>query len=576
MSEPTPISIRPPRWLLKPAVEGAAELGADMSLSPLMAQLLVQRGLTTVEMARDFLVPKLATLGDPTVLPEMNLAVERILHAVDAKQSVVLYGDYDVDGVTSMALMHLILKAYGLATHLFLPTRMEEGYGLSLDGIAKCYEQFGKPDLFIALDCGTTSLKEVAKLRADGVDCVIIDHHELSPQGRPDCLALVNPKLGKDYHYFCTAGLVFKVSHALLKARMIESYDLKETLDLVALGTVADLVPLIDENRLLVRRGLEALAQTTRHGLKALKTIAGVEGLVQTHHVGFRLGPRLNAAGRLDTAATALQLLLATDADEGAALAELLEAHNKDRQNVEQQVHIEAETMLSNIGEIDKVSAIVLASRNWHPGVIGIVASRISRLCHRPTILVSIDENGIGKGSGRSIPGFSLVEAIDICRDHLLGGGGHAMAAGISVHEDKIDSFRTAFQVAAREALSKEAMTAVLELDAEVKLRDLSLSFFESYKLLEPFGQKNPEPLFLCRNVKPKLPGRTMKEKHLRIILTQEGASMEARWFNAPIGKLPPAPWDVAMRIQRGWFRGVEQWQLTLEAVRPAESVLPS
>ena len=573
MSEPVPISIRPPRWLLKPSVEGAAELAADMSLSPLMAQLLLQRGLTTVEMAHDFLVPKLATLGDPTVLPEMKPAVERILRAVDEKQSVVLYGDYDVDGVTSMALMHLILEAYGLDTHLFLPTRMEEGYGLSIDGIAKCYEQFGRPDLFIALDCGTTSLREAAKLREDGVDCVIIDHHELSPLGRPDCLALVNPKLGKDYHYFCTVGLVFKVSHALLKARMIEGYDLKETLDLVALGTVADLVPLIDENRLLVRRGLEALAQTTRHGLRALKAIAGVEGLVQTHHVGFRLGPRLNAAGRLDTAATALQLLLAKAPDEGAALAELLEAHNKDRQNVEQQVHLEAEDMLANIGEIDKVSAIVLASRNWHPGVIGIVASRISRMCHRPTILVSVDDNGIGKGSGRSIPGFSLVEAIDICRDHLLGGGGHAMAAGISVREDKIDAFRTAFQVAAREALSKEAMTAVLELDAEVKLRDLSLSFFESYKLLEPFGQRNPEPLFLCRNVKPKLPGRTMKEKHLRIILTQEGASMEARWFNAPIGKLPPAPWDVAMRIQRGWFRGTEQWQLTLEAVRPAESV---
>ena len=573
MSDPAPISIRPPRWLLKPAVEGAAELSADMGLPPLMAQLLVQRGLTTVEKARDFLVPKLASLGDPTVLPEMSLAVERILRAVDARESVVLYGDYDVDGVTSMALMHLILKAYGLDTHLFLPTRLEEGYGLSLDGIAKCYEQFGKPALFIALDCGTTSLKEVAKLREDGVDCVIIDHHELSPLGRPDCLALVNPKLGDAHHYFCTAGLVFKVSHALLKARMLPGYDLKETLDLVALGTVADLVPLIDENRLLVRRGLEALAQTPRHGLKALKQIAGVEGLVQTHHVGFRLGPRLNAAGRLDTAATALQLLLATDSDEGGMLAELLEAHNKDRQNVEQQVHAEAEAMLAAIGEIDTVSAIVLASRSWHPGVIGIVASRISRLCHRPTILVSIDENGIGKGSGRSIPGFSLVEAIDICRAHLLGGGGHAMAAGISVHEDKIDSFRIAFQDAAREALSKEAMTPVLELDAEVKLRDLSLNFFESYKLLEPFGQKNPEPLFLCRNVKPKLPGRIMKDKHLRIILTQEGASMEARWFNAPIGRLPPAPWDVAMRIQRGWFRGVEQWQLTLEAVRPAESV---
>jgi single-stranded-DNA-specific exonuclease len=389
--------------------------------------------------------------------------------------------------------------------------------------------------------------------------------------GRPDCLALVNPKLGDSHHYFCTAGLVFKVSHALLKARMIESYDLKESLDLVALGTVADLVPLIDENRLLVRRGLEALAQTTRHGLKALKQLAGVEGLVQTHHVGFRLGPRLNAAGRLDTAATALQLLLSDDPEEGAMLAALLEAHNKDRQNVEQQVHAEAEAMLAGIGDIEKVSAIVLGSRNWHPGVIGIVASRVSRLCHRPTILVSFDENGVGKGSGRSIPGFSLVEAIDICRDHLLGGGGHAMAAGISVEESKLDSFREAFSAAAREALSKEAMTPVLELDAEVKLRDLSLAFFESYKLLEPFGQKNPEPLFLCRRVNPRLPGRVMKEKHLRIMLTQEGASMEARWFNAPVGDLPPAPWDVAMRVQRGWFRGQEQWQLTLEAVRTAE-----
>ncbi len=571
MSEPAPFSIRPPRWLLKPVVEGAAELAADTGLSPLMAQMLTQRGVATVEQARDFLVPKLASLGDPTVLPEMNTAVERLLKAVDEKQRVVLYGDYDVDGVTSMALMHLILKAYGLDTHLFLPTRMEEGYGLSLDGIAKCHEQFGKPDLLVALDCGTTSIKEVAKLRLDGVDCVIIDHHELSPQGRPDCLALVNPKLGKEHHYFCTAGLVFKVSHALLKARMIKEYDLKDTLDLVALGTVADLVPLVEENRLLVRRGLEALAQTPRHGLRALKQIAGVEGLVQTHHVGFRLGPRLNAAGRLDTAATALSLLLSCDPAEGAELAACLEAHNKDRQSVEQQVHAEAEAMLATIGDLEKVSAIVLGSRKWHPGVIGIVASRISRLCHRPTILVSFDENGVGKGSGRSIPGFSLVEAIDICREHLLGGGGHAMAAGIAVEEGKLEVFREAFCAAAREALSKEAMTPLLELDAEVRLKDLSLNFLESYKLLEPFGQKNPEPLFLCRRVTPRLPGRLMKEKHLRIMLSQDGTSMEARWFNAPLGRLPPAPWDVAMRVQRGWFRGVEQWQLTLESVRTAE-----
>jgi single-stranded-DNA-specific exonuclease len=339
----------------------------------------------------------------------------------------------------------------------------------------------------------------------------------------------------------------------------------------VALGTVADLVPLVSENRLLVRRGLEALAQTQRLGLRALKQLAGVDGLVQTHHVSFRLGPRLNAAGRLDTALKSLELLLAAEMETAAELANLLEAQNKDRQNVEQAVHAEAEAMLGTLGDLNELSAIVLGSRNWHPGVIGIVASRISRLCHRPTILVSFDENGVGKGSGRSIPGFSLVEAIDICRDHLLGGGGHAMAAGISVEEAKIDSFREAFSIAARKALSDEAMTPVLELDAEVRLKDLTLSFLENYKLMEPFGQKNTEPLFLCRRVNPKLPGRSIKGKHLRLMLTQDGAGMDSVWFNAPIGKLPPPPWDVAMRLQRSFFRGQEQWQITLEGVRTSE-----
>jgi len=571
MSETPVMFIRPPRWLVKPDAEGAAELAAETGLPSLLTHLLAQRGITTAEKARDFLVPKLATLGDPRLLPEMPAAVERMLKAVDEKQKVVLYGDYDVDGVTSMALLHLVLKAYGLETKLFLPSRMEEGYGLSMDGLAKCFELFGKPDLLIALDCGTTSLNETAWLAEQGVDCVIVDHHELSPLGKPKCLAMVNPKLGEEWHYFCTAGLVFKVSHALLKTRPAPNFDLKETLDLVALGTVADLVPLVSENRLLVRRGLEALGQTQRLGLRALKQLAGVDGLVQTHHVSFRLGPRLNAAGRLDTAAKALELLLAPEMETAAELANLLEAQNKDRQNVEQAVHAEAETMLGTLGDLDDLSAIVLGSRNWHPGVIGIVASRISRLCHRPTILVSFGEDGVGKGSGRSIPGFSLVEAIEVCHEHLLGGGGHAMAAGISVEESKFDSFRVAFSAAARQALSDEAMTPLLELDAEVKLKDLTLSFLENYKLMEPFGQKNPEPLFFCRRVMPKLPGRSIKGKHLRLMLTQDGAGMDSVWFNAPIGKLPPAPWDVAMRLQRSFFRGQEQWQVTLDSVRASE-----
>ena len=562
---------RPPRWLLKPVPEGVVELSSESGLHPILALLLAQRGITKAPQIRDFLVPKLASLGDPLVLPEMPRAVERILEAVDKGQRVALYGDYDVDGVTSMALMYLTLNAYGLKPHLFLPSRMDEGYGLSLDGFARLFEEYGKPDLLLALDCGTTSIKELTWLREQGVDCVIVDHHELAPEGRPPCIALVNPKLGTDYHYFCTAGLVFKVAHALMKTRRVEGFDLKETLDLVALGTVADLVPLVDENRLLVRRGLEALAQTERIGLRALKLTAGVDGFIQTHHVGFRLGPRLNAAGRLDTAFTSLQLLLADNHDVASEYAALLESHNRDRQAVELAVYNEAEQMLLAMGDMDQHHAVVLGSRNWHPGVVGIVASRLSRLVNRPTILFSFDENGMGKGSGRSIPGFSLVEAIDICREHIVRGGGHAMAAGVSVSEDKLEVFRAAFCEAARRALTDENLTAVLELDAEVRLSELTLDFLQNFRLMEPFGQKNSEPVFLCKRIMPRLPGRLMKEKHLRVMLTQDGASMEARWFNAPLQNLPKPPWDVAMRVQRNYWRGEEQWQLTLDAVRSAE-----
>lgn len=543
-------------------------------IAPLIRLLLAQRGITTAEGVVDFLYPRLAMLGDPFELPEMDAAVERILAAVDARQRVVLYGDYDVDGVTSMAVLHLTLKAYGLDTHLFLPHRLEEGYGVSFDGIARVLEEFGKPDLFLALDCGTTSLKEMAFLAEQGVDVVIIDHHELSPLGRPACRALVNPKLGDSYHYFCTVGLVFKVAHALLKRRKLPDFDLRETLDLVALGTVADLVPLVDENRVLVRRGLELIASTNRPGLKALKAVAGIDGVVQTQHLSFRLGPRLNAAGRLDTASTSLQVLLAADDESAAEGADLLDLHNRERQGVETQVFREAEAQLQALGDLSALSAIVLGSRDWHPGVVGIVASRLSRMCHRPTILIAIDEAGVGKGSGRSIPGISLVEAIEPCRDILRAGGGHAMAIGLSILEEHIDDFRTRFGQAISERLADQSLLPTLEIDAELRLRDMTSDFLEQFKLMEPFGMANPEPVFICREVYPKLPGRVMKEKHLRVSLMQDGIQQDAIYFNAPLANLPPPPWNVAVRLQRNFFRGNESWQFTIEGIRPADEPL--
>lgn len=559
-------------WVLKPGAEdaAAARMGGR-PLARLIAQLLAQRGHVTEDAVQAFLNPRLSALGDPFLLPEMEAAVERIFAAVDNKENVVLYGDYDVDGVTSLSIMHLTLKAYGLDTKLFLPLRMEEGYGVSRDGITRVFEEFGKPDLFIAMDCGTTSLVEMEVLASQGVDVVIIDHHELSPNGRPKCAALVNPKLGGSHHHFCTAGLAFKVAHALLKTRMVPGFDLREMLDLVALGTVADLVPLVDENRIIVRRGLELIANTQRPGLRALKEVAGLDGLVQTHHLGFRIGPRLNAAGRLDTALTSLQVLLADDHTEAMAGAQLLDAHNRDRQGVELQVFKEAEAMLHELGCLDNLHGIVLGSRDWHPGVVGIVASRISRMCHRPTILIAIDSEGMGKGSGRSIPGLSLVETIEHCRHLLKKGGGHAMAIGLSIHESDIPEFRETFAAVVRERLSTQQLTPMLELDGELRFREMTSDFLEQYRLLEPFGMGNPEPLFLCRGVMPRLPGRIMKEKHLRVTLRQDGAQQDAIYFNAPLAELPPPPWDVALRLQRNWYRGNETWQFTIEAVRAAE-----
>lgn len=571
MSAPPSRHSAPPRWFLKPVPPAAAGFGERLGIHPLVAALVASRGFESDAEARDFLQPRLANLSDPFALPEMQAAVERLLAAVDRKEKVILYGDYDVDGVTSMAMLHLTLREYGLETDLFLPHRMEEGYGMSGDGIARCFEKHGTPDLLVALDCGTTSLAEAQWLKEHGVDCIIVDHHELAQAGRPECVALVNPQLGDTLHHLCTAGLVFKVAHALLKTRRLPEFDLKEFLDLVTLGTVADLVPLIGENRSIVRRGLEAIAQTKRIGLRALKEVAGVDGFVQTHHLGYRLGPRLNAAGRLDTALTALHLLLADDPQQARDYATLLDSHNRDRQGVETRVMTEALAMLTAMGSLDGVHGIVLGSREWHPGVIGIVASRISRLCCRPVILIAIDENGIGKGSGRSIRGLSLVDALNECRPLLLKGGGHAMAAGLSIEEANINTFRAQFDDVVRRTLSADDLRPVLELDAELSLRDMSAGFLDQYRQLEPFGQRNHEPLFLCRQISPRLPGRVLKEKHLRVTLFQHGVSMDAMYFNTPFQHLPPPPWDVALRIQRNSYRGNEQWQLLIEDVRAAE-----
>ncbi len=554
------------QWVIREAPKGWENLVPE-GMPRILGRLLSQRGIQHEEVER-FLRPRLAELTDPFEIPEVDLAVDRILRAVDQKERVCIYGDYDVDGVSSIAVLRTTLEAYGLKPYSFIPRRSSEGYGLSEGGLDRCLTECGKPDLMISVDCGTVSNDAIAMLKSKGVETVVVDHHEMGPDGRPDCVALVNPKAARDpREYLCAAGVVFKLAHALLKQRPLEGFDLKSVLDLVAVATISDIVPLVDENRLLVRHGLRKLENSVRPGLRALLKLTGTEGRLSSADIGFRIGPRLNAAGRMDQPEQALATLMTGCSNEALDLADELENFNRNRQKLEQAIFAEAMAMLQ---ESTNDPVIVVGSRAWHAGVVGIVASRLMRMYHKPVFVISIDENGIGKGSGRSISGISLVEAIGSCREHLIAGGGHHMAAGLSIHEDSIDAFRESFVKFVNETCGEKDLAAKVHVDAEVELGELSLDFLASYELLQPFGSSNPQPIFLARNVWLTEPPRRLKNNHLRLFLRQGYDERDAIFFGGGANELPDPPWDIAFTVDRNVFRGRVSVQISIQNVRPA------
>jgi single-stranded-DNA-specific exonuclease len=560
------------RWIIAPREElnGGTISWNEICGSECIARLLLRKGFRSAEEVENFLRPRLSSLSDPFLLPQMHAAVTRILAALDQRERIVLFGDYDVDGVTSLALLNEMLRAYGGAPELFLPLRMEEGYGLSRESVERCLEQH-QPQLLIAVDCGTASVTEIAELRTRGADVVVLDHHE-PKSDLPDCAAMVNPKMADcGMEYLCSVGIVFKLCHALLKTRPIPGFDLKTKLDLVALGTVADIVPLRGENRVLVQRGAIEIARTPRIGLRKLVQIGGVHPPILPEDIGFRLGPRLNAAGRLSTAEKSLRLLLTRDESEAGVLAEELDQKNRDRQEVEQQIFDAVIEKIDSQFDPARDAAMVVGARGWHPGVLGIVASRLVRKYHRPAIVIGFDENGIGKGSGRSIEGLNLVEALNYCAGSLDKYGGHAMAAGMSVREENFDGFAKAFRNVARELLSDEALQPCLRLDHELAFTEVGVEFLRWHEMLQPFGNGNPQPLFLAREVEPVAPPRVMNEKHLLFRLRQGGRHRRAVYFNGAANQLPPPPWDVAFRIRADEYNGETLVAMHIEAVRDAE-----
>ena len=517
------------RWVHSGPTAEALELARELGLHPQVASFLWQRGHRHREQVQAFLEPKLQTLGDPFVLTDLKRAAERILQAVAAREKIVIFGDYDVDGITSSALLWRVLKRLGADAETFLPLRMEEGYGLSQEGVERCVEQH-RPAVLIAVDCGTTAVTQVAWLRARGIDVLIIDHHAL-PAVLPSAHALVNPQRDGAMQYFASVGLVFKVCHGLMKLVGENRIDLRDYLDFVAVGTVADIVPLVEENRVLVRRGLRQLEKTLWPGLRALIEVSQVSFPVTAQDVGFRLGPRLNASGRLGDAMLSLRLLLTDDRAEAVAVASELNRNNRERQSVEMETFVQAESQLEATFDPARDWGIVLSGRNWHWGVIGIVASRLQKRYHRPTVVIGVNDEGMGKGSGRSIDGISIVKALKDSAEHLEHFGGHDMAAGLNIRGERVDGFRETFTRHIRAQAGDDVFQPTLALSGTLGVPEVSEELFRQFEELAPFGRLNPEPVFVFDSVSFTRPAQMFGRNHLKLFLRGEAGEIEAVGF---------------------------------------------
>jgi single-stranded-DNA-specific exonuclease len=567
------------RWTVAPAQGAlAAELAAALKLSPLFCQCLLNRGLAEASAISRFLEPRLKHLSDPFLLPDMDQAVARLLRARAAGEQLVIFGDYDVDGVTATALLHEVLSRLGWNVQFYLPHRFDEGYGLSEEALANC---LGKcpATLLLAVDCASTATSAISHLASRGIDTIVLDHHQVcSPP--PAAVALVNPhrqgQPGAPFRELCSVGLAFKLAHALVKAGRQQGlpgaseFDLRPLLDLVALGTIADLVPLTGENRTLVAAGLTHLNTLRRPGLEALAQVAGIRRPIGVFEVGFQFGPRLNAAGRLENALVALQLLLARNPAEAGPLALVLDQQNRERQQIERTMAEQALRAVRARFNPETDYIIVEGQADWHLGVVGIVASRVLREFYRPTILVGPDGAG-WRGSGRSIEGFDLAAALRSCADLLTRHGGHAMAAGLSLAHGNLDSLRARLNETARRTLSLELLRPVLRIDAETRLAELTMESVTDLNRLEPIGQANPPVQLLVRGVRHQRPAQRLgkDQQHVKMWLTDGQSTHPALWWNCRTTVLPEGVFDVVFEPELNTFQERRSVQLKLLDWRP-------
>ncbi len=581
------------RWRIHPhdsariaALERAARIPA------VVAELLVCRGVSDPVQARDFLDPKLSALRDPGLLPGCSEAAGRIHSAVTDRRKIVVYGDYDVDGMTGTAILWLCLKLLGADVRYYVPHRVDEGYGLNCEAIRTLAAD--KTELLITVDCGIASIEEAALARELGIDLIVTDHHE--PGARlPESVAIVHPNLpGGDYPFagLSGSGVAMKLAWALCQqasgakrvGQLMKDF-LVQAVGLAALGTVADVVPLVDENRVLVRHGLESLATRPTLGLATLMGIAKVEPRRQpdgrtrldAEDLGFQIAPRLNAAGRLGQPQLAVELLITDRPDRAQELAQYIDGLNTTRQTLERSIQLAAAKQAKEVFDPAEDAALVLADHDWHPGVIGIVAGRLADRFHRPVVMISWDKTGLrpGVGSARSIPGFNLHAALAECGEFLIAHGGHAAAAGLKIEEQQVEGFRGAFCDVAASQISAEQRVAELFIDVEAPLSAFTLQTVQQIERLAPFGQGNARPLLCATGVTLSGPPKPIGASghHLSLMLAQHGVTLRAVAFGggdwadelaAVDGAL-----DVAFRPVINNFRGRQSVELHLVDWRP-------
>ncbi len=568
------------RWLVAPAKPlPAGRLERELGVSPLLAQCLVNRGLDAPATAEAFLNPRLRRLSDPFRLPHLQAAVDRLWEARERGETVAIFGDYDVDGVTSTALLIQVMKPLGWKVEFYLPHRLDEGYGLTRDAVATCLERF-PVKLLLAVDCGSTATDTVTWLKERGVDVIVLDHHQVADPP-PPADALVNPQLnppGPDsLHELCSAGLAFKLAHGLIKEGRrrgipgTEQFDLRPLLDLVALGTIADLVPVMAENRILVSVGLEHLNALKRPGLKALREVAQINQRIGPFEVGFQLAPRLNAAGRLEDATEALELLIESDPERAERLAHSLDARNRERQNLERGIAEEVIGAVRARFDPERDFVIVEGQLLWHVGVVGIVASRVLSEFYRPVIILGGDGYE-WRGSGRSVAGFDLAEALRQCGDLLVRHGGHAMAAGLTIDPRNLPEFRRRLNELARRTLKPEQLQPPLRLDGETALADLTLERLEELRRLQPTGQGNPPVQVVVRGLTLKRPPQRMgrERQHVKFWVASGGRACEVVWWNGGEKAWPEGTFDLACAPRINEFNGRVSVQLRFLDWRPA------